>query len=58
MKNFKVTIEYVGLTGAYRSQVEVVALNHKSASRKAMKTAGNRGGDVIAVQELIPSDVL
>lgn len=51
MKSYIVTIEFVGLTGSYRSQVERRARNAKSAEKKARETIGNRDGFVISVVE-------
>lgn len=49
MTNFIVTIEFVGLTGTYRSRVEVRARNVQSARRKVSLTIGNRDGTIISV---------
>ena len=57
MKNYKVKIEFVGLTGKYNSEVEVLAKNEKSAEKKASKSIGNRDGWVIAVTEVLPRGV-
>jgi hypothetical protein len=51
MKNFIITVEYVGLTGAYRSRIEERAKNAESAAKKARKHFGNRDGFVISVVE-------
>lgn len=50
MKGYIVTIEFMGLTGSYRSQVEVKARNEKSARTKAGRTIGNRDGVIVKVQ--------
>ncbi len=42
MKKFIVRIEFIGLTGAYFSDVEVTARNEKSAEKKALLCVGNR----------------
>ena len=52
MKDFLVTLRFIGLTGEYTSQVDVRARDEKSARRKAEKTIGNRDGEVIAVRSL------
>ena len=53
MKNFITTIEFVGLTGTYRSQVENRAKNAKSAEAKARRVIGNRDGFVISTIEAL-----
>lgn len=52
MKTFKVTIEFMGLTGKYFSEVEVRAKNAKSAEKKALLTAGNRDVMSVSVKEV------
>lgn len=51
MKDFVVTIRFLGLTGEYTSQVEVKARNAESAKKKASKCIGNRDGEVVTVRE-------
>lgn len=53
MKTFIVTLGFVGLTGEYRSQVEVVARNEASAKTKALRTVGNR--DCLGVMSVRPA---
>lgn len=54
MKDYIVTVEFAGLTGAYRSRIEVRAKNTKSAETKARKHFGNRDGFVVSVIEAAP----
>jgi hypothetical protein len=51
MKDFIVTVEFSGLTGNYRSRIDVRARNAKSATRKARAHFGNRDGFVVSVIE-------
>jgi hypothetical protein len=51
MKTYLITIEFFGLTGAYRSQVEERARNVASATKKARKHFGNRDGSILSVVE-------
>lgn len=56
MKTFITTIEFVGLSGSYRSQIETRAKNAKSAETKARKVIGNRDGFVISTVEAISAE--
>jgi hypothetical protein len=49
MTDFIVTVEFVGLTGPYRSRIEVRARNQRSAEKKARAHFGNRDGSIVSV---------
>lgn len=51
MKSYIITVEFFGLTGAYRSRIEERAKNAASAANKARKHFGNREGTIISVVE-------
>jgi len=53
MRSYIVTVEFVGLTGPYRSRIEIRAKNTKSAQTKARACFGNRDGFVISVIEAV-----
>lgn len=49
MRDFFVTIRFIGLTGEYKSTVEVKARDSASAEKKAARSIGNRDGMVVRV---------
>jgi hypothetical protein len=53
MKDFIITVEFFGLTGAYRSRIQVRAKNTRSAETKARKHFGNRDGSIISIVEAL-----
>lgn len=52
MKTFRVTLEFIGLTGKYTSIQTVRARDAGSARKKASQCIGDRTGDVILVEEV------
>jgi len=50
MKIFKVSIEFVGLTGTYLSKFEVKARTQASAEKKAYQVVGDRSYNFVNVE--------